>query len=113
LAQLKEARLTKLRRSRMGFVFQSFNLLPSLTVEQNITLPLRLDGKPADRGWLEHVVSQVGIADKLGQFPTVSSSASLSPVPSSPGRKSSSRTSRQALWIRKRPEMSSVCYAKQ
>jgi putative ABC transport system ATP-binding protein len=70
LAQLKEARLTKLRRSRMGFVFQSFNLLPSLTVEQNITLPLRLDGKPADRGWLEHVVSQVGIADKLGQFPT-------------------------------------------
>ncbi|MET9425610.1 ATP-binding cassette domain-containing protein [Streptomyces sp. NPDC006540] len=70
LAELREARLTKLRRSRMGFVFQSFNLLPSLTVEQNITLPLRLDGKPANQGWLEHVVGQVGIADKLGQFPT-------------------------------------------
>jgi putative ABC transport system ATP-binding protein len=69
LSQMKEAKLTRLRRSRVGFVFQAFNLLPSLTIEQNITLPLRLAGKGADRGWLHHIVSQVGIADRLSHFP--------------------------------------------
>ncbi|MFD5633477.1 ABC transporter ATP-binding protein [Streptomyces sp. NPDC127077] len=69
LAQLKEAPLTRLRRRSVGFVFQSFNLMPSLTVEQNITLPLRLRGRRADPAWLGEIVSRVGLADRLSHMP--------------------------------------------
>ncbi|GAA1991530.1 ABC transporter ATP-binding protein [Amycolatopsis minnesotensis] len=69
LSGLSETRLTELRRQRIGFVFQAYNLLPSLTVEQNITLPLRLAGQRADRGWLREVAERVGIAAKLGGRP--------------------------------------------
>ncbi|WP_432042669.1 ABC transporter ATP-binding protein [Streptomyces cadmiisoli] len=69
LSHLKEAPLTRLRRGRMGFVFQAFNLVPSLTVEQNITLPLRLQGRRADRQWLTETVARVGLSERLRHVP--------------------------------------------
>lgn len=69
LSQLKETPLTRLRRSRTGFVFQSFNLLPSLTVLQNITLPLRLQGRRAEQEWLSEIVARTGLAGRLGDVP--------------------------------------------
>ncbi|MDQ1051249.1 ABC transporter ATP-binding protein [Streptomyces sp. V4I2] len=69
LAALRERRLTELRRTRIGFVFQAFNLLPSLTVEQNITLPLRLAGKEVDAAWFHHIMTTVGLGDCLARFP--------------------------------------------
>ncbi|WP_225844586.1 ABC transporter ATP-binding protein [Streptomyces sp. HPF1205] len=59
---LSENNLTRLRRSRIGFVFQSFNLLPSLTVQQNVLLPLRLAGRRPDRRAAEALLEQVGLA---------------------------------------------------
>ncbi|MFJ8508717.1 ABC transporter ATP-binding protein [Streptomyces avermitilis] len=61
---LSENKLTALRRSRLGFVFQAFNLLPSLTVEQNVVLPLRLAGHRPDRRRAAEVLAQVGLQDK-------------------------------------------------
>ncbi|WP_174534353.1 ABC transporter ATP-binding protein [Micromonospora chalcea] len=69
LAGLSETRLTELRRTRIGFVFQAFNLIGALTVEENIVLPLRLAGVRADRAWLTHVVERVGLADRLHHRP--------------------------------------------
>ncbi|GAB1641025.1 ABC transporter ATP-binding protein [Krasilnikovia sp. MM14-A1259] len=62
--------LTKVRRERIGFVFQSFNLLPQLTAEQNITLPLDLAGRRAERGLLQHLVDVLGIGARLGHRPS-------------------------------------------
>jgi putative ABC transport system ATP-binding protein len=70
LSRLKEVALTALRRERVGFVFQAYNLLPALTVEQNITLPLRLAGRRVEQGWLRQVVAQVGLADRLSHLPS-------------------------------------------
>ncbi|MGW7297942.1 ABC transporter ATP-binding protein [Streptomyces sp. NPDC054829] len=61
---MRENRLTELRRSRLGFVFQAFNLLPSLTVEQNVLLPMRLAGQRQDRRRAAQVLAQVGLSDK-------------------------------------------------
>ncbi|MFF3689605.1 ABC transporter ATP-binding protein [Streptomyces sp. NPDC002187] len=69
LSQLKEAPLTRLRRRRMGFVFQAFNLVPALTVVQNITLPLRLERRKADQTWLREIVARVGLTDRLSHVP--------------------------------------------
>ncbi|MFC8082311.1 ABC transporter ATP-binding protein [Streptomyces sp. NPDC057340] len=66
---MKENELTELRRSRLGFVFQAFNLLPSLTVEQNVLLPMRLAGRRQDRGRAAAVLAQVGLADKARRRP--------------------------------------------
>jgi putative ABC transport system ATP-binding protein len=70
ITSMSERRLTKLRRDRIGFVFQSFNLLPTLTAEENITLPLALAGRKVDRAWLRHVVETVGLQDRLGHRPS-------------------------------------------
>ena len=70
LSGLKEVALTALRRERIGFVFQAYNLLPALTVEQNITLPLRLAGRGVDHDWLRQVVTNVGLADRLPHLPS-------------------------------------------
>ncbi|GAA1183200.1 putative ABC transport system ATP-binding protein [Kitasatospora gansuensis] len=70
LAGLKEAELTRLRRERIGFVFQGYNLVPSMDVRRNITLPLFLGGRKADEGWLEEVVHRVGMADRLHHRPS-------------------------------------------
>ncbi|MEU3402273.1 ABC transporter ATP-binding protein [Streptomyces filamentosus] len=67
---LDENELTRLRRSRLGFVFQAFNLLPSLTVEQNVLLPLRLAGRRPDRDRAAEVLGQVGLAGKGARRPS-------------------------------------------
>jgi putative ABC transport system ATP-binding protein len=70
LAKLSERRLTILRRERIGFVFQAFNLMPSLTVTQNIGLPLRLDGRRARRSQVRAVAARVGLDKRLGHRPS-------------------------------------------
>ncbi len=70
LAKLSERRLTILRRERIGFVFQAFNLMPSLTVTQNIGLPLRLDGRRAKRSQVRAVAARVGLDKRLGHRPS-------------------------------------------
>jgi putative ABC transport system ATP-binding protein len=69
LSGLSEARLTALRRKHVGFVFQSFNLVSSLTVVENITLPLRLAGKRADRTQLADIVRRVGLEQRTRDRP--------------------------------------------
>jgi putative ABC transport system ATP-binding protein len=66
---LDDAGLTELRRDRIGFVFQSFNLVPTLTAAENITLPVALAGRKVDREWLDYLVKQLGIADRLSHRP--------------------------------------------
>ncbi|WP_433464200.1 ABC transporter ATP-binding protein [Spirillospora sp. CA-128828] len=70
LSAMNETRLTELRRRRVGFVFQALNLIPSLTVEQNITLPLRLSRARVDKAWLKEVVARVGLAERAGHRPS-------------------------------------------
>ena len=70
LAGLNERRLTVLRRERIGFVFQAFNLLPSLTVAQNIGLPLRLDGHRPRRSAVREVAARVGLENRLNNRPS-------------------------------------------
>src|SRR5690242_8335232 len=70
LAQLSERRLTILRRQRIGFVFQAFNLLPSLTVAQNIALPLRLDGHLPRRSAVRDIAARVGLEKRLRDRPS-------------------------------------------
>jgi putative ABC transport system ATP-binding protein len=70
LTKLSERRLTILRRERIGFVFQAFNLMPSLTVAQNIALPLRLDGRRAKRAEVRNVAARVGLQDRLRHRPS-------------------------------------------
>ncbi len=69
LSGLSDRDLTRLRRRRVGFVFQSFNLLPTLTAEQNIRLPLDLAGRQADPEWWHTVISATGLADRLRHRP--------------------------------------------
>ncbi len=70
ITELSDKALTRLRRDRIGFVFQAFNLLPTLTAEQNILLPLDLAGRKVDRAWFDQVVRVLGIADRLGHRPS-------------------------------------------
>jgi putative ABC transport system ATP-binding protein len=70
LGRLSEQRLTVLRRERIGFVFQAFNLLPSLTVAQNIALPLRLDGRRPGRSTVRDVATRVGLEQRLRHRPS-------------------------------------------
>ena len=58
-----------MRRDRIGFVFQSFNLVPTLTADENITLPADLAGQKVDQAWFDYLVSQLGIADRLTHRP--------------------------------------------
>src|SRR5918995_1274158 len=69
LASLSERKLTKLRRTRVGFVFQAFNLVPTLTALENMTLPLALAGRDPDPDWLDYVIGIVGLMSRLGQRP--------------------------------------------
>ncbi|MEZ0094401.1 ABC transporter ATP-binding protein [Streptacidiphilus sp. EB129] len=69
ITRLNENRLTELRRSRIGFVFQSFNLLPSLTVQQNVLLPQRLAGRRQDRRRAKELLCQVGLGEHGGRRP--------------------------------------------
>jgi putative ABC transport system ATP-binding protein len=69
LTTLSDRQLTLLRRTRVGFVFQSFNLVPTLTAEENIVLPLTLAGQKAESGWLRALVTSLGIGDRLRHRP--------------------------------------------
>jgi putative ABC transport system ATP-binding protein len=66
---LGDSSLTKLRRDKVGFVFQQFNLLPMLTAEENILLPISIAGRKPDRDWFNRVVDSVGLRDRLGHKP--------------------------------------------
>jgi putative ABC transport system ATP-binding protein len=70
LSKLSDKALTKLRRERLGFVFQSFNLLPTLSAAENIELPLTLAGRRPDREWLDTVIDTVGLRDRLRHRPS-------------------------------------------
>ncbi len=70
ITRLSDRALTRLRRERVGFVFQSFNLLPTLSASQNIRLPMELAGKKPDPQWYRHVVDVLGIADRLHHLPS-------------------------------------------
>ena len=69
LTTLKDKALTKLRRDRVGFVFQAYNLVPTLTALENITLPLDIAGRKVDKAWLDQVVDTVGLRDRLRNKP--------------------------------------------
>ncbi|MFC8190564.1 ABC transporter ATP-binding protein [Cellulomonas sp. NPDC057328] len=69
VSAMSERRLTRLRRDRLGFVFQAFNLVPTLTALENITLPLDIARRPVDRAHLDAVVQAVGLTDRLGHKP--------------------------------------------
>jgi putative ABC transport system ATP-binding protein len=69
LTALSERQLTRLRRDRVGFIFQAFNLLPTLTAAENIRLPLAIAGRPPDRAWLARVIGTLGLDDRLGHTP--------------------------------------------
>lgn len=69
ITQISDRDLTQLRRDRLGFIFQAFNLVPTLTARENIELPLRLAGKKPDAGELELLASRLGIAERLSHLP--------------------------------------------
>jgi putative ABC transport system ATP-binding protein len=69
ISKLRDNDLTKLRREHIGFIFQFFNLLPMLSAEQNIVLPLRIAGRKPDREWLADVVSNVGLSERRRHRP--------------------------------------------
>ncbi len=70
LGGLDDTGLTQMRRDRIGFVFQSFNLVPTLTAGENITLPADLAGRKVDKDWFDYLVQQLGITDRLHHRPT-------------------------------------------
>jgi putative ABC transport system ATP-binding protein len=70
ITQLDDRKLTELRRERVGFVFQSFNLLPVLDARENIVLPLSIAGKRPDAEWLETLIATVGLGDRLDHRPS-------------------------------------------
>ncbi len=70
LASLKDRDLTLLRRERVGFIFQSFNLIPTLNADENILLPLTIAGKEPDLDWYNQIIETVGIRDRLDHLPS-------------------------------------------
>jgi putative ABC transport system ATP-binding protein len=69
ITRLSERDLTRLRRDKIGFVFQAFNLIPTLTAQENITLPLDIAGRDVDRAWFDDVVDTTGLRDRLAHKP--------------------------------------------
>lgn len=69
LGVLNDKEMTNLRRDRLGFIFQSFNLVPTLTAEENITLPLDVAGRKVDKAWYEEVTSRLGLSKRLKHRP--------------------------------------------
>jgi putative ABC transport system ATP-binding protein len=70
ITDLDDTDLTKLRREHIGFIFQFFNLLPMLTAEENVTLPLTIAGEKVDRDWLEQLIESVGLKDRRTHRPS-------------------------------------------
>jgi putative ABC transport system ATP-binding protein len=70
LSSMNERQLTELRRDHIGFVFQAFNLVPTLDASENISLPMALAGRKPDKGWVDQVISAVGLGDRLKHRPS-------------------------------------------
>ena len=70
LSTLSDKQLTELRRTKVGFIFQAYNLVPTLTAQENITLPLLLGGQKGDQAWIDRVVQTVGLTDRLKHRPS-------------------------------------------
>ena len=70
LSALSDKQLTQLRRDKIGFIFQAYNLIPTLNAEENITLPMDLAGAKPDTQWLDHVITTVGLGDRLRHRPS-------------------------------------------
>lgn len=70
LSQLTEAQVTEVRRNHIGFVFQAYNLIPSLTGRENISLPLDIAGKDVDQAWFDQIVAVLGLGDRLHHLPS-------------------------------------------
>ena len=70
IAKLDDRKLTDLRRDKIGFIFQSFNLLPVLTAEENILLPLSIAGRKPDRAWYDQLIDTIGLRDRLTHRPS-------------------------------------------
>jgi putative ABC transport system ATP-binding protein len=70
LGSLKDKALTELRRDKVGFIFQSYNLIPTLNAQENIVLPLSIAGRKPDRDWMGKVIDAVGLGDRLHHRPT-------------------------------------------
>ena len=70
LSRLGDKALTRLRRDRIGFVFQAFNLVPTLTAQENIVLPSAIAGRRPDPAWFDEVIDTVGLRDRLGHRPS-------------------------------------------
>ena len=70
ITKLNDKRLTELRRDKVGFVFQAFNLVPTLNAGENITLPLDIAGRAVDRAWFDQVVATIGLGDRLDHRPS-------------------------------------------
>jgi putative ABC transport system ATP-binding protein len=69
LGSLKDKQLTQLRRDKIGFIFQAFNLLPTLSALENITLPMDIAGRKPNQAWLDQVITMIGLADRLSHRP--------------------------------------------
>jgi putative ABC transport system ATP-binding protein len=69
LGGMSDKQLTMLRRRHIGFVFQAFNLVPTLTAEENVTLPLAIAGRKPEAGWIDHVIERVGLTDRRTHRP--------------------------------------------
>lgn len=69
LSQLKDKEMTSLRRDRLGFIFQSFNLVPTLTASENITLPTDIAGRKIDQSWFDEITSRLGLTERLKHRP--------------------------------------------
>ena len=70
LSTLKDKQLTALRRDRLGFIFQSFNLVPTLTASENITLPTDIAGRKIDKAWFDEITERLGLTHRLGHRPS-------------------------------------------
>lgn len=76
LSKMDDEQLTIFRRRNIGFVFQNYNLIPTLNVYENIVLPIELDGWPVDKDYIQKIIDALGLEEKLTCFPAASSSAS-------------------------------------
>ena len=112
ITTLSDTDLTKLRREHIGFVFQFFNLLPMLTAEENVVLPLSLAGTKPDREWLAELLERTGLAPRRTHRPSELSGGQRSPARSSRVRPCSSPTSRPETSTRRRAARSSPCSAR-
>jgi len=70
ITTLKDRALTQLRRDKVGFIFQTFNLLPMLTARENVVLPLTIAGRKVDQAWFDKLIATVGLGDRLGHRPS-------------------------------------------